>query len=80
MRSYVRSRIDERVQALVCMENGCKDLPDYTLGDILYTALRKVSRANGGDIRFLRRVDTKTLLRCIEQSLEEEIKNDEGEE
>lgn len=75
MKSYVRSKIDKRVQALVCMTEGCKNLPEYTLGEVLYTSLRRASRAYGGDIRFLREIDTDTLLRCIEQSLDDEVQD-----
>lgn len=73
MRSLVRSKIDDRIHALVIMENGCRELPDYSLGDILYSALRRVARANGGNVRFLRDISTKDLLRIIDQSINEEI-------
>lgn len=53
MRSPVRSKIDDRIHALIVMEVGCRELPEYSLGDILYSALRRVAKANGGNVRFL---------------------------
>mgnify|MGYP003182459890 CR=1 FL=1 len=50
MRSPVRSKIDDRIHALIVMEVGCRELPEYSLGDILYSALRRVAKANGGII------------------------------
>lgn len=79
MRSYVRTTIDDRIHALVLMEKACKNLPDYTLGEVMYSALRQVARAYGGDIRFLRKVSTKELLMIIDKSLEEEIFDDKEE-
>ena len=67
MRSPVRSKIDDR------MEVGCRELPEYSLGDILYSALRRVAKANGGNVRFLRDVSTRDLLRIIDQSISDEI-------
>ena len=49
------------------------ELPEYSLGDILYSALRRIARANGGNVRFLRDVSTRDLLRSIDQSISDEI-------
>lgn len=73
MRSPVRSKIDDRIHALIVMEVGCRKLPEYSLGDILYSALRRVARANGGNVRFLRDISTRDLLRSIDQSISDEI-------
>ena len=51
----------------------CRELPEYSLGDILYSALRRIARANGGNVRFLRDVSTRDLLRSIDQSISDEI-------
>ena len=73
MRSPVRSKIDDRIHALIVMVVGCRELPEYSLGDILYSALRRVAKANGGNVRFLRDVSTRDLLRIIDQSISDEI-------
>ena len=73
MRSPVRSKIDDRIHALIVMEVGCRELPEYSLGDILYSALRRIARANGGNVRFFRDVSTRDLLRSIDQSISDEI-------
>lgn len=44
MRNLVRSKIDDRIHALIVMEVGCRELPEYSLGDILYSALRRIAR------------------------------------
>ena len=36
-------------------------------------ALRRIARANGGNVRFLRDVSTRDLLRSIDQSISDEI-------
>ena len=41
--------------------------------NILYSALRRIARANGGNVRFLRDVSTRDLLRSIDQSISDEI-------
>ena len=73
MRNLVRSKIDYRIHALIVMEVGCRELPEYSLGDILYSALRRVAKANGGNVRFLRDISTRDLLRIIDQSISDEI-------
>ena len=73
MRSPVRSEIDDRIRALIVMEVGCRELPEYSLGDIHYSALRRVAKANGGNVRFLRDISTRDLLRIIDQSISDEI-------
>lgn len=72
-RASLRSEIDDRVHALVVMEAGCGDLPGYTLGEVMYSALRRAARDNGGDVRFLRRMATSDLLRYIDEGLSNEI-------
>lgn len=73
MRSPVRSKIDDRIHALIVMEVGCRELPEYSLGDILYSALRRVAKDNGGNVRFLRDISTRDLLMAIDKSIVEEI-------
>ena len=74
-RQTVRSEMDDRIHALIVMEAACRDLPRYSLGEVLYSALRKAARDNGGDVRFLRKMDTLPLLRYIDEGLYNELEN-----
>lgn len=80
MRSPVRSKIDDRIHALIVMEFGCCELPGYSLGDILYSALRSVAKANGGDVRFLRDISTRDLLMAIDRNINKEIELNNGDD
>lgn len=72
-RASLRSEMDDRIHALVVMESACRELPGYSLGEVLYSALRRAARDNGGDVRFLRRLDNDRLVPYIDDGLSAEI-------
>lgn len=64
--------IDDRLEMVFEIGECCKELPKYTLGQILYSALRKISKRNGGNIRFLLDVTNKELMINIDNIIKEE--------
>lgn len=72
-----RSVMDERVHALLILIDACGRLPGYSLGEILYTGLRTAASMEGGDVRFLRKMDNKRLVGLIDRCVSSEFDNGE---
>lgn len=65
-------RISEKKLALMILTEAADQLPDYTLGDLLYSVLRKLGRKQGISMRFLRDVPDRELHFHIDRAIREE--------
>lgn len=70
---------DKRQVLFSLLQNSCRELPDYSAGDILYTVLRRFARQCGQSVSFLRTItdnelyeeaDYMVAIECIENDIE----------
>lgn len=64
---------DKRKLFFVLMMNFCDEFPDYSAGDILYAALRKVGRKNGQNMNFFLRIEDEDLVAYADEALKKEM-------
>ncbi len=67
--NHTRNTISDKKAALVELLTAADELPDYTLGDLLYAVLRRLAKSRRGDIRFLRGVSDSELYCHIERAI-----------
>lgn len=79
VKTPTRSVMDDRIHALVILTDACRRLPDYSLGELLYAALRGSSVENGGDVRYLRRMDNRDLVAAIDRGVSDEFPDEQEE-
>lgn len=60
---------DKRSLCAVMLGEACRDFPEYSFGDILYTVLRKMAYKNGCSVSFLREVPDDEMLMEIDRLL-----------
>lgn len=65
-------REDKRKLFFVLMMNFCDEFPDYSAGDILYAALRKVGKKNGQNMNFFLRTEDEDLVAYADEALKKE--------
>lgn len=70
---------DKRQVLFSLFQNACRELPDYSAGDILYTVLRRFAKQYGQSVSFLRAMTDSELyeeadymisMECIENDIE----------
>lgn len=66
-------REDKRKLFFVLMMNFCDEFPDYSAGDILYAALRKVGKKNGQNMNFFLRTEDEDLVAYADEALKKEM-------
>lgn len=71
-KSKARVVVDSRLDMVFEIGECCKALPKYTLGQVLYSALRKISKKYNGNISFLLSVTDKELMMDIDNIIIEE--------
>lgn len=69
--------INPRKAAIVTLLEAIDSLPDYTLGDLLYAALRRLARTRGGNVKFLREVSDEDILYFMDRAITEELEKEE---
>ena len=65
-------REDKRKLFFVLMMNFCEEFPDYSAGDIMYAALRKVGKKNGQNMNFFLRTEDEDLVAYADEALKKE--------
>lgn len=64
---------DKRKLFFVLLINFCEEFPDYSTGDVLYAALRKIGKKNGQNMNFLMRTEDEDLIASADEAIKKEL-------
>ena len=67
---------DKRKAAIILLLDVSAMLPEYTLGELLYTMLRQKAKDLGKDIVFIRNISDNDYFTMIDEMMFQEKKND----
>lgn len=67
--TQTRNTISDKKAALVELLTAADELPEYTLGDLLYAVLRRLAKSRRGNVNFLRGVSDSELYCHIERAI-----------